>query len=106
VLDGIRVVKTSYFKNFLKMVLIRAFNFLPDTGCSSLWRYDAGGASGLFSALSALFGACGGDAGGALWPPPAVATTSTRAKAAPMASSPRVCQVAISNNSLMVSGCL
>jgi hypothetical protein len=44
--------------------------------------------------------------GGAVWPPPVVATASTRAKAALTASFPEVCQVTISSNSLMVSGCL
>jgi hypothetical protein len=39
--------------------------------------------------------------GGTVSPP-----ASTRAKAAPTASSPEACQVVISSNSLMVSGCL
>jgi hypothetical protein len=124
VLDGIRVVRTRCFKNFLEMVLVQlsvsclksrladATNSLSEPLTFSLMLSlfvttvrRRGRHFWPFSTLSTLLGAYGSDAGGAIWSPSAVTIASTRARATLMAS-PEACQVVISSNSFMVSGCL
>jgi hypothetical protein len=118
-------VRTSCFKNHLKVVLgrpgasleimfgrrhklfVRAFDLFPDATVV----HHCGGTTrvvllAFFPALSTLFGAYSSDAGGTVWPQLAVTTASTRAKAAPTASSLEACWVTISSNTLMVSSCL